>query len=227
MNTVTPPSAPCVSRPADTADRDHTHQLPAEPARELLIRAAGHLFAQHGYHATSMDQVSARAKVSKPVIYQWFSSKLDLYLAVLHHHLDTLIDSVQRALQAPGPPKARVHRTVTAFFDFVDHDIARYRLVFESDLATEPGVHHKVTQAIDNCIAAISTRLRDSVPDPHHARLWAVGVVGASQFAARYWIDAGQPIPKRDAIDTTAALCPHGISRIRHPGPLAGQHESV
>ena len=59
---------------------------------------------------------------------------------------------------------------------------------------------------------------RSSGLDPYRARILAVGLVGASQFTARYWLEASRPIPKEEAVDTTVTLAWGGLSRVPlHP----------
>ena len=99
-----------------------------------------------------MDDIAERAGVSKPVLYQHFPGKLDLYLALL----DSLLRHDHRQLpRGPG-----VHRTTTSsasrrrwtsFYEYVAGDTGAFRLVFESDLTNEPAVreqrrpgHHRV-----------------------------------------------------------------------------------
>jgi len=61
---------------------DNRSRLPRDERRAILLSAALEVFTVSGYHAASMDEIADRAGVSKPVLYQHFPSKLDLYLAV-------------------------------------------------------------------------------------------------------------------------------------------------
>src|SRR5687767_1549876 len=93
----------------------------ARPARrKQLLGAAHELFVAHGYHAAAMDDIAERAGVSKPVLYQHFPSKLELYCALLDQHADDLLAKVRRALDSTTDNKARVAASVAAYFDFVD-----------------------------------------------------------------------------------------------------------
>jgi len=70
-------------------------RLPRDERRAQLLSAALESFTASGYHAASMDEIAERANVSKPVLYQHFPSKLDLYLAVLDLHIDESDMSVE------------------------------------------------------------------------------------------------------------------------------------
>src|SRR6476620_10892167 len=98
-------------------------RMPRSERRAQLLDAAQAVFVQSGYHAAAMDEIAERAGVSKPVLYQHFPGKLDLYLALLDTHCDTLEQLVRRALGATdGDNEARVRATVAAYFDFVTRE---------------------------------------------------------------------------------------------------------
>ncbi|MFE6926122.1 TetR/AcrR family transcriptional regulator [Nocardia sp. NPDC057663] len=213
---------PAVDAPRGSDAVSHAAQRRAarEYARQRILAAASEAFTANGYHATYMDDVGQRVGVSKPVLYNHFAGKLELYLAVLQAHLDTLVTSVRTALDAAGGNSARVRSAVAAYFDFVDNDTAGYRLVFDSDLISEPSVQWRTRQATDACIDAVCAELlRGSNLPPDRTRAMAVGLVGASHLAARYWLEAGRPIPKDEAVATTVSLCWGGLSRIGHLAP--------
>ena len=103
-----------------------------------------------------MDDIAEAAGVSKPVLYQHFPGKLELYLALLDGSSDALLTSLDDALASTADNKLRVQATVAAYFDFVDDPRGAFRLIFESDLTNEPGVRARVDRANDACAAALS-----------------------------------------------------------------------
>jgi AcrR family transcriptional regulator len=180
-----------------------------------LLTTASEVFVDRGYHSAGMDEIAERAGVSKPVLYQHFSSKLDLYLAVLQQHGDILVASVQDALSATTDNRQRLRSAVAAFFDFIEHDSQGYRLIFENDNVSEPQVANQVKVAIDACTDAVFDLIsRDSGLDPHRARMIAVGLVGISVDCARYWLGADRPIPKEDAVEGTVHFAWGGLSHV-------------
>ena len=76
-----------MSTESTTANSGNKPRLPRDERRAQLLAAALEVFTQAGYHSAAMDEIADRAKVSKPVLYQHFPSKLDLYLAVLDLHI--------------------------------------------------------------------------------------------------------------------------------------------
>lgn len=194
-------------------------RMPRSERRLQLMTAASDVFVTNGYHSAGMDEIAERAGVSKPVLYQHFPSKLDLYMAVLGRHIDLMVQGVRQALRSTTDNRQRVHAAVHAFFDFVDNDTQGYRLVFESDLMGDPQVQTCVERGTEACVDAVFDMVsQDSDLDPYRARMLAIGLVGASQVSARYWLEADRPISQEDAINTTSALLWGGLSRV----PLHG-----
>jgi AcrR family transcriptional regulator len=191
------------------------NRLPRDERRGQLLIVASDVFVDRGYHAAGMDEIADRAGVSKPVLYQHFSSKLELYLAVLHRHVENLVSGVQQALRATTDNRRRLHSAVQAFFDFIEHDSQGYRLIFENDYVTEPEVAAQVRVATESCTDAVFALISaDSGLDPHRARMIAVGLVGISVDCARYWLDSDRPISKSDAVDGTVQFAWGGLSHV-------------
>ena len=203
---------------ADTAARRSAPRggrLPRGERRDQLIRAASEVFVDRGYHAAGMDEIADRAGVSKPVLYQHFSSKLDLYLAVLAQHVDVLVASVRQALRTTTDNRQRLRAAVAAFFDFIELDSQGYRLIFENDYVAEPQVAAQVKVATEACTDAVFDLIsRDSGLEAHRARMIAVGLVGISVDCARYWLDADRRISKEDAVEGTVAFAWGGLSHV-------------
>ncbi|WP_409183160.1 TetR/AcrR family transcriptional regulator [Amycolatopsis sp. VS8301801F10] len=187
-------------------------RLPRTERRAQLLTAAQRVFAEHGYHAAAMDEIAEEAGVSKPVLYQHFPGKLDLYIALLESHVDDLVGRVQGALNSTTDNRQRVPATVGAFFDFVNNDAGAFRMVFESDLRGEPAVQEAVDRATSASVEAITeTITSDAGLDEEKARLLAVGLVGMSQVSARYWLQHNQSMSREDAVALTANLAWRGI----------------
>jgi len=187
-------------------------RLPKRKRREQLLTVAQDVFAANGYHATAMDEIAERAGVSKPVLYQHFPGKLDLYSALLDVHVDELVSAVKEALDSTTDNKQRVKNAVGAFYDFVNSETGAYRMVFESDLRGEPAVQAAVDRANRAPVDAITqTITSDAGLSEDKARLLASGLVGLSQVSARYWLDNHNSISRDDAVSLIATLAWRGI----------------
>jgi AcrR family transcriptional regulator len=196
-------------------------RLPRSARRKQLLAAAQQVFVAQGYHAAAMDDIAERAGVSKPVLYQHFPGKLELYLALLDTHCDALIDRVRRAMAATADNEERVRGATEAYFDFVDHESEAFRLVFESDLRNDPAVRERVERVEQICIAAITdTIMADTGVSRARAELLAAGLVGAAETAARFWLAGGRKVDKPEAEQLLTALAWRGIASF----PLQGEH---
>jgi AcrR family transcriptional regulator len=177
-----------------------------------LLAAAQDVFVTNGYHAAAMDEIAERAGVSKPVLYQHFPGKLELYMALLESHVDELVGRVRNAIESTTDNKLRVRAAVGAFYDFVDGEGQAFRMVFESDLRGEPAVQEAVERATTDSVDAITeTITADAGLDADRARLLAVGLVGLSQVTARSWLADDRKLSKEDAVSLISNLAWRGI----------------
>ena len=192
---------------------DAKARLPRDERRAQLLSAALEVFTSAGYHAAAMDEIADRAGVSKPVLYQHFPSKLDLYLAVLDLHVDQLVYSIQRAIASTQDNSDRVRATVDAYFNFIEEEGEAYRLLFESDMSVEPAVRERLTRMTYDCAAAVSAVIAadTGIPD-EAAMLLGIGLVGTAQFTARYWLERDGRVPRKEAARLVANLQWRGIS---------------
>jgi AcrR family transcriptional regulator len=196
-------------------------RLPRSARRKQLLAAAQQVFVAQGYHAAAMDDIAERAGVSKPVLYQHFPGKLELYLALLDTHCDAMVERVRTAMAATADNKERVDGAIRAYFDFVDHEGEAFRLVFESDLRNDPAVRERVDRVESGCIAAITdTIMADTGVSRARAELLASGLVGAAETAARFWLAGGRQVEKAEAEALLATLSWRGIASF----PLHGEH---
>jgi AcrR family transcriptional regulator len=195
-------------------------RLPRSARRKQLLAAAQEVFVAQGYHAAAMDDIAERAGVSKPVLYQHFPGKLELYLALLDTHCDAIVEKVRDAMLVTTDNKERVGGAVRAYFDFVDHESEAFRLVFESDLRNDPAVRERVGRVETGCIAAITDAIiSDTGVSRDRAELLASGLVGAAETAAQFWVAGGRTVPKQEAVALLATLSWRGIASF----PLKGE----
>ena len=198
-------------------------RLPRSARRKQLLAAAQQIFVTHGYHAAAMDDIAERAGVSKPVLYQHFPGKLELYLALLDTHCDAIIAKVRDAMLATSDNKERVKGAVRAYFDFMDHESEAFRLVFESDLRNDPQVRQRVERVEQGCIAAVTdTIISDTNLGSDAAELLASGLVGAAGQTAQFWLANGRRTPKAEAETLVAALIWRGIASFPLQGGASG-----
>lgn len=187
-------------------------RMPRSERRAQLLDAARDAFVEKGYHAAAMDDIAERAGVSKPVLYQHFPGKRELYLALLDESAEQLLARIHQALLSTPDNKQRVTATVAAYFDFVGDPATAHRLLFESDLTNEPAVRDRLDKFTSLCAQEIAKVIAEDTGLPvEESTLLAVGLVGNAQFTARYWAETGGSIPRDIAADMVATLGWRGI----------------
>jgi AcrR family transcriptional regulator len=196
-----------------TSEGVRAPRLPREQRRQQVLAAALEVFSTSGYHAASMDEIAEHAGVSKPVLYQHFPGKLDLYLAILDAGIDDLEAAAKAALTTTTDNRQRVSGMVTAYFAFVEDPAGAFRLVFESDLANEPQVRQRVDAA--NLVLAQQTAAviaEDTGLSDEQALLLASGMQGLVQVAARRWLaGVSKSVSREEAAELITALAWRGI----------------
>jgi len=192
--------------------RPRTNRLPRKARRAQLLSVALEVFVEQGYHSASMDEISDRAGVSKPVLYQHFPGKLDLYLALLETSADTVVSGVKDILASTTDNKRRVQASMAHWYDYVSEESAAFRLVFESDLTNDASVRHQVDRVLHESAAAIAVVIHDDTGLPEPAsHLLAVSLVGMGQVGARYWLDNNSTLSKDEAVQLAIGLAWRGI----------------
>jgi AcrR family transcriptional regulator len=167
------------------------------------------MFAEHGYHGLSMDQLAEAAGVSKPVLYQHFPSKRELYLALVNDAVTEMEGRVRCALEGTEDNRARVHGAIAAYFDFVED--RRFQLVFGvADLADEAvrqtvdGALTRVGEAVGALIAA------DAGLSGAAASFLATAVRGLAMEGARWWGEHPE-VERDEAVRLLARLAWRGL----------------
>lgn len=187
-------------------------RMPRNARRAQLLESALEVFVAQGYHAAAMDDIAERAGVSKPVLYQHFPGKLDLYIALLDVSCDTIIENCRAALASTTDNKLRVQAAIAAFYAYVAEETGSFRLVFESDLTSEPDVRERVDRVTTECASMIADVIRTDTGLPDEAsELLAVSLVGMAQVSARFWLAGGGEISQDDAAALIAGLAWRGI----------------
>jgi AcrR family transcriptional regulator len=187
-------------------------RLPRRARRAQLLGAALEVFVAQGYHAAAMDDIAERAGVSKPVLYQHFPGKLELYLALLDQSCEAVISSCAKALESTDDNKQRVTAAMQAFYAYVAGAEGAFRLVFESDLTNEPAVRAHVDRVTVECAKLIAHVIADDTGLPEeHSQLLAVSLVGMGQVSARFWLQEPGTIDQSAAASLIAGLAWRGI----------------
>lgn len=222
-STPTPVPAPTPEAPL------RGQRLPRSARRAQLLEAAQRAFVESGYYAAAMDDIAERAGVSKPVLYQHFPSKLELYLALLDDRAGELVASVRDALASSTDNKARVFATVAAYFEFVDKEGSAFRLLFESDLINDDAVSSRIDGALTQCGEAFADAIAaDTNMSRADAMVLAMALTGMAQVAARNWATLDTTVGRAEAARLVGQLAWRGLGGFpKAPAEGAGEHPAT
>jgi AcrR family transcriptional regulator len=173
------------------------------------------IFSEKGFHATAMDDIAERAGISKPILYQHFASKQDLYLGVLDERVDVLVAQVSNAIDSTTGNQARLEAAIACYFRLVDDADRGYRLIFESDFTTNHDVRARVEDVVAQVSRVVGTEvMRQTGMSMGEANILAGGLCGMAQAAAWRWLRLGRPIPMEQAVAQTLNLAWNGLGAV-------------
>jgi len=161
-----------------------SRRLTAEQRRHQLFAVALELFAHRGYRATTMDDIAEAAGVTKPLLYQHFSSKRALYLELVDSIAKDLLSAIRRAVMRADGPRQQVELGFAAYFRLVVSHEAEFRLLYGRDHADDQELG-RALRTVEDAIAEAIDPLIDAGLDDDHRRLLAYGIVGMAEGASR------------------------------------------
>jgi AcrR family transcriptional regulator len=185
-------------------------RLTAEERRTQLLEVAGGLFADLGYHGLSMEQLADAAGVSKPVLYQHFPSKRELYLALVRETIAEMHAQIRKALDGTTDNKARVSGAIAAYVDFVED--RRFPLLFGPG---GPADDEEVRTVIAEAQADLTGTVADLIAEDAGLERGAALVLssalrGLAIDGARWWREQGR-VDKGEAVRLLSRLAWRGI----------------
>jgi len=202
----------------EKARRNGRSRMTAAERREQLVEIARGLFAERGFDATSVEEIAARAEVSKPVVYEHFGGKEGLYAVVVDREVRLLLTMMQDSLKA-NHPRALLEQAAVALLDYIELAPDGFRiLVRDSPIGSETGsfvsIIGDIASRVEHILAA-EFSARDY--DPDVAPLYAQMLVGMVGTTGQWWLDARQP-PKRVVAEHLVNLAWNGLAGLeRNP----------
>ena len=197
------------------ANRSNTAGNKVLDRRSNIMMAGLEIFSEKGFHATAMDDIAERAGISKPILYQHFASKQDLYLGVMDERVDVLVAQVSNAIESTTGNRARLEAAIACYFRLVDEADHGYRLIFESDFTTNHDVRARVEDVVAQVSRVVGTEvMRQTGMSMGEANILAGGLCGMAQAAAWRWLRLGRPIPIEQAVAQTLNLAWNGLGAV-------------
>jgi AcrR family transcriptional regulator len=185
----------------------------APERRKQLLDVARKVFGRRGYHTVTMDAVAKEAGVTKPILYDHFPSKRELYLALLEADLGDLRERLSEALSSPSN-RERIRASFQAYFDFVDDHAEGFRLLMQEAVGGEREFREMVGRFREDVLHAVTRVIeRESRGnlDRGAAEDVALGLIGMAEMAAQHAPGASKR-DRRKTVDTLVRLAWRGIT---------------
>jgi AcrR family transcriptional regulator len=171
------------------------------------------VFAEDGFHGAAMEQIAARAGVTKPVLYQHFEGKKELYVALLESDMGRLLTQVSEAIERAGTNVERIRNGLESYFNFIEANVDSFRLLFRETMGADPEVRECIDRFHDAAAGRIGALISEDSGKPSEiAELLARGIIGMSEAAATMWIDRKQQIDKDELVKDLSELAWRGLA---------------
>ena len=185
--------------------------------RDQLVGVARSAFAEKGYDGTSVEDIAARAEVSKPVVYEHFGGKEGLYAVVVDREVQTLHTAIREALMTPHAGSRRLIELGTAaLLDYIESSPEGFRIL------TRDRTGGETSGSYGSVLADIVTRVQGLLGavflhrglDPKAAPLYAQALTGMVSMTGQWWLDNPQ-LSKAEVANHLVNLAWNGMHNLR------------
>jgi AcrR family transcriptional regulator len=180
-----------------------------------LLAVALQVFAERGYHPTSMNDLAEAAGVTKPVLYQHFRSKRALYLELLEDVGGQLREAIDKATTEAGTPREQVRAGFRAYFDFVATQHSAFQLLFGGGARRDEEFADAVRRVEVSIADSIAALIVVDGLDEDRRRLLAHGIVGVAEGTSRHWLASGMTGNAEVLAEQVASLAWAGLRGVQ------------
>jgi AcrR family transcriptional regulator len=202
-----------------TSRRTGSRGVPRAVREPQILEVAGRVFAARGYHRASMDEIAAQAGITKPLVYAYFGSKEELYVAYIDRAGRQLLARMREATDRDAPPAQRLQAGIREFLRFVEERGDGWRVLYSEAAARGGPVAEEVASlraAIAEMIKRLLMQSTTGVDPAGEAATALDGVahafVGAGESLANWWLEHAE-LPAERAVDLLIALGRAGVEQ--------------
>jgi AcrR family transcriptional regulator len=202
--------------------------MPRPERERQMLEVAGRSFAERGFHAVSMDEIAARAGISKPMLYQYFGSKEGLYVAFVRQQGTALLGAMRNAIEPGAPPAQALRAGTLAFLGYVDEHRPGWELLYR-EAANQGGPLAAEIAALHARIASIVHRLFMVIAgDESGERTDALAhaFVGAGESVANWWLERPEE-PGEQVAELLFSLARGALPELDDAGPSGPDSKAV
>jgi AcrR family transcriptional regulator len=209
---------------SESAPRSRRKRMTGKERRSQLLDIGRALFAERGFDGTSIEEIAAKAGVSKPVVYEHFGGKEGLYAVVVDREMERLLGMVTAALTG-GHPRDMLEEAALALLEYIEESTDGFRiLVRDSHAASSSG---NFASLLNDIAGQVEYILGDQFGargyDPKLAPMYAQMLVGMVALTGQYWLDVRRP-KRTEVAAHLVNLAWNGLSGLEQkPGLMAKQ----
>lgn len=188
-------------------------RMTAHQRREQLLDVSRRLFAEKGFEQTSVEEIAARAEVSKPVVYEHFGGKEGIYAVIVDREVQALTGALSGTLSEAAHPKVMVERAALALLGYIEESEDGFRiLVRDSPVAQATGTFSSLIGDVATQVEhLLAEQFKKQHLDPRTAPIYAQMLVGMVALTGQHWLDARRP-KKADVAAALVNLAWNGLS---------------
>ena len=191
---VVTPDASAAKPPRKKPPAVSRTRMTGKERREQLLDVGRSLFAAKGFDGTSIEEIAARAGVSKPVVYEHFGGKEGLYAVVVDREMSALLDGITSSL-TNNRSRVRVETVALALLTYVEEHTDGFRIMIrDSPASISSGTYSSL---LNDAVSQVSSILAGDFArrglDSDLAPLYAQALVGSVSMTAQWWLDTREP----------------------------------
>lgn len=190
---------------------DQGVRLGAAERRVQLLGAAQETFGAKGFTATSMNDIAVAAGVTKPVLYQHFESKHQLFLELLTDTASKLISAIDAAVVASTTGREKIERAFEAYVRFFADTPTSYQVLYGEGVRTEPEFVEAHRAVIDSFNHFTAEHIDIESLDQEHRLLAATAIAGQLEAVVGHWLDDGQEQSIADLSSLLSSIAWRGL----------------
>ena len=194
-------------------------RLTAPARREQILDVALEVFARSGFHGSSMNDVAEAAGVTKPVLYQHFDSKRELYQALLEEVGNRLLSKIAKGVAGATDGKSQTELGFQAYFRWVADDHDAFLLLFGSGSRRDDEFAAAVRRITAESAEAIAPLIAVDIDEEHRNTL-AHALVGLAEGASRRLVEIGDDFDADEIAREVSALAWAGLRAVQPTAPV-------